>query len=102
MRPIDADALKKHVISFTGMFTDELGFAVSMDAVLGAIDFAPTIKAEPVRHGRWIEADYVYFGAKRFECSLCKDDEYWRKRYHNFKEHYCPNCGAKMDGGAEE
>lgn len=35
---IDAEALKEHISSFTGMFTDE-GFMVDMHAVLGAIDF---------------------------------------------------------------
>ena len=35
---VDAEALKEHVGSFTGMFTDE-GFMIDMQAVLRAIDF---------------------------------------------------------------
>ena len=47
-----------------------------------------TIEAEPVKHGRWDEK-------KRFvECSACGER---RMITHNF----CPNCGAKMDGGTE-
>ena len=35
---IDAEALKEHISSFTGMFTD-YGFMVDLQAVLRAIDF---------------------------------------------------------------
>jgi hypothetical protein len=67
------------------------------DVLLDVFDGVPAVDAEPVRHGRWIEPDYVYFGAKRYICNQCKDDEYWENRYHNYKENYCPNCGARMD-----
>lgn len=60
MRLIDADALKSHVGSFTGMFTDELGFVVSLNAVLLACDCAPTIDAEPVV--RCKDCKYFMFG----------------------------------------
>ena len=38
---IDREALKEHIGSYAGMFTDELGFAVSLQAVLNGVDFAP-------------------------------------------------------------
>ena len=44
MRPIDANALYDHLSSFTGMFTDEIGFAVNLNQVLDCIDVAPTIE----------------------------------------------------------
>lgn len=62
---------------------------------------APTADVAPVVYGRWIDAPWLYYGAKQYVCSRCRDDEYWRKRELHFKEPYCPNCGAKMDGGAE-
>ena len=45
-----------------------------------------------VRHGRWI-ASHDEFCA----CSICKYPVYvgWNQT------NYCPNCGAKMDGGAD-
>ena len=51
----------------------------------------------PVRHGRWIEPQRLYYGAKQYECSLCWAEEFWDK--HGITEKYpcCPNCGAKMD-----
>lgn len=46
----------------------------------------------PVRHGRWI-ASHNEFCA----CSICKYPVYLMWDQTN----YCPNCGAKMDGGAD-
>ena len=50
------------------------------------------------RHGRWIEPQRLYYGAKQYECSLCWAEEFWDK--HGITEKYpcCPNCGAKMEG----
>ena len=44
----------------------------------------------PVVHGRWI-ASHDEFCA----CSICKYPAYVAWNQTN----YCPNCGAKMDGG---
>ena len=51
------------------------------------IDEAPTVDAEPVKHGHWVGAGF--FTAK---CSVC-DAELHDLEYGN----YCPCCGAKMD-----
>lgn len=62
------------------------------------IDKQPTIEAEPVRHGRWIP---VTNGRGGHECDQCRN---YAPSYQTGKEHlsdYCPNCGARMDGGAE-
>lgn len=56
----------------------------------------PCADVEPVRCGRWIQPSWIYYGAKQYVCDQCKDDEYWRKHVLNYKEKYCPNCGAKM------
>lgn len=62
----------------------------------------------PVRHGRWEEADWFEpdchsFGTIRtlkaaLRCSNCK---HCFKKELLWKDNYCPNCGAKMDGGDE-
>ena len=82
---ISRKALLEHIKSLTGMFTDELGFAVSMDAVLRNIEHFPAVEAEPVKHGNWIDD---------FKCSNCNKMFLAGVRHWN----YCPNCGAKMDG----
>ena len=49
---------------------------------------APTVDAEPVRHGHWIEAKYPLFTCS--ECGATYQDI-------GYGYNYCPNCGAKMD-----
>ena len=92
MRPIDADALSKTLGEWWGIPKDWDG---SMDKLCEdafcAIDEAETLDLEPVRHGRWTTGRHCY------ECSMCG---------HGYlgmpKTHYCPDCGAKMDGEAKE
>jgi hypothetical protein len=61
---------------------------------------APTADVAPVVHGRWDESKehfYLNNGCKEwinFYCSECDAP-------NNSPTDYCPNCGAKMDGGAE-
>lgn len=84
MRLIDADALKSKInLNFSG--------------VIMQIDEAPTIEAEPVRHGRWVHAK-TYYESDECNCSLC--GQLLTTRIGE-RMNYCPNCGAKMDGGAE-
>lgn len=56
------------------------------------IDKQPTIEAEPVRHGRWVHHNGGY--SDHFECTACGDDIVLTGKWR-----FCPNCGAKMDGG---
>lgn len=49
---------------------------------------------EPVRHGRWISDGDGYHWT--YNCSICA----WKDGYpFNERHNFCPNCGAKMDGG---
>lgn len=50
----------------------------------------PTVDAEPVRHGRWINN---YGGPFICKCSNCGSERLRTDSYFS----YCPNCGAKMD-----
>lgn len=61
------------------------------DDALCCIESIPAADVAPVVHGRWVDA-----GRGIKACSNCN---------HGIKEHmacvnhYCPNCGARMDGG---
>ena len=55
----------------------------------------------PVRHGRWVEPKRLYYGVKQYECSICYSDTFWKKHSITVKFPHCPNCGAKMEEGAE-
>lgn len=56
------------------------------------------MNAEPVKHGKWIEEDDAIITGT---CSVCG----W---FAIFAETdvtgmpFCPNCGAKMDGGKDD
>ena len=56
---------------------------------------APAVDAEPVRHGRWRKINVPKrWNGPIIRCSECNTGgtRAWD---------YCPNCGAKMDGGAQ-
>lgn len=69
-----------------------------IEKIMDMIKEAPTIDAEPVRHGKWTRDYESSWGDSRFMCSVCHCKEsvptcngepsIWD---------YCPNCGAKMD-----
>ncbi len=59
----------------------------------------PAADVAPVRHGMWEDSIDEWFGTDVYTCSKCREsyvlvegtpkENLW---------HYCPNCGAKMDG----
>ncbi len=53
----------------------------------------PIADVAPVVHGRWIED-----GSLIITCSECKRGYNLIAKY----THYCPNCGALMDGGKDD
>lgn len=108
MRLIDADALKEKLseITITGD-RDVIGYIADVIkgvgvSIIQAIDSMPTVEAEPVRHGYWIECDYKHMEHGFIEtdvngglcCSECRTG--FKKSDLRIKS-YCPNCGAKMD-----
>ena len=57
----------------------------------------------PVRHGRWIETTQPlgWQDETCAECSVCGEDfvlDEWGMDDMTNLIHYCPNCGARMDG----
>ena len=62
-----------------------------------AIFKIPAADVAPVRHGCWERVIPSKSAAKwstRVSCSNCHSAGYAHHKY-------CPNCGAKMDGGAD-
>ena len=60
------------------------------------ISHIPTIDAEPVRHGRWIDrGDYITTAYGSLDLKVCSNcnAEVTLDGY----DYYCSNCGAKMD-----
>lgn len=110
-RLIDADAL-----------LDKIQFRIEPQGIVGAtvrdmvektreiIKAAPTVDAVEVVHGAWMDfADSFEKRRGRMDlrCSVCRNraskfvygtEDWW----DGCKPNYCPNCGAKMDGGNED
>jgi NADH pyrophosphatase NudC (nudix superfamily) len=85
-RLIDADMLEPSEVYMNYGFTR----IVYMDD----IDEMPTVDAEPVRHGHWINHfDDLFPEDSSVECSVCHEYEGIMAN-----DNYCPNCGAKMQG----
>ena len=66
--------------------------------VIDRIKAAPAVDAVPVVHGRWLHVkERRLFGEEYYLCSRCKTRNGMMIDFN-----YCPNCGAKMDGGEED
>ena len=94
-RLIDANALKSQItryhMSLTPRYISKLVDAEIGD-VIDIIDETPTVDAVEVVYGRWEQGDYYDCGDV---CSVCD----WDSLMDDCDFSYCPNCGAKMDGG---
>ena len=63
--------------------------------MLSFSEYTPPADVAPVRHGRWkCNKPCPVCGRDRFEGL---DADIWA----DWEPPYCPNCGAKMDGGAD-
>lgn len=67
---------------------------------LGCIDFIARANIQEIEHGEWkgFNSEYTLYGS--YYCSVCGhgwDIGMVIPLTTEFK--YCPNCGAKMDGG---
>ena len=74
------------------------GQLVVFQEALWYIKNAPTVDAVEVVHGEWSTIEDDYCGLVALHCSVC-NQEWWFEDDAPIKHyHYCPNCGAKMDG----
>lgn len=80
-------------------------------AILEDIKTIPAADVVEGRHGKNIGEDYD--AVDQFVCSECgielqgwyrveRDMDDGEETYHEHVFRYCPNCGAKMDGGEDD
>lgn len=82
---------RRTAIEHLNVWCDGCGSAVECILAEPAADVAPVV------HGRWVFETATANTLSRIKCDICGwwtldpsvDDSY----------KYCPNCGAKMDGG---
>lgn len=64
----------------------------------------PAADVAPVVHGRWVKMTGMmppeYVG--HYECSECMWHGSHKDHRPETELNYCPNCGAKMDGGTQD
>lgn len=98
MRLIDADAL------LAAYDREHVGLPGGARKL---IEEAPTVEAEPVRRCNCVceqithsfaDGYSIEIDSKRKELSIW----YYDSCLAVFEANYCPNCGAKMDGGAND
>ena len=69
-------------------------FPDGVDAIdIEDVDAIPAADVAPVRHGRW-EVVVGSDGKEHIVCTGCRKQQDLIGVFF-----YCPNCGAKMDGG---
>lgn len=98
---IDVDSLSSAVdIYFADKARTKKSDALKLEAIRldmhGLID--AEIGVEFFRmYGHWIDETFESWGLVHhpFKCNLCGE-------HAEFSSPYCPNCGAKMDGGGEK
>lgn len=61
------------------------------------LEKAPTDDVKKVVHGHWNMRTFIVFDSEKiaYTCSECNTT--W-----DANTNYCPNCGAKMDGGIKQ
>ena len=102
---IFSEPLKKEIADFKRTVkcdnSDYLtGYICALSAVEGMIAEQPAADVEPVKRGVW-ELDY---DRNFHRCSNCKESsirytDEWGYEIGEELTNFCPECGAKMDGG---
>lgn len=69
-----------------------------VDYLREIIESVPAADVVPVVHGRWErDEDGDWYCTNCYEVvAICESG-----RERTYRKPYCPNCGAKMDGGAD-
>lgn len=105
VRLIDADALLETFRNWTKILDYNEAEQHIIRHAIAAVKEKPTVDAEPVRHGRWVEYPEClkYDGAyseDHIVCSVCGD--VWSIMDNDADRFdYCPHCGSRMDGDVE-
>jgi hypothetical protein len=94
---------KADLIEYIRCLENNYNVAVSFNE--NQAKYIESLDVSPVVHGHWFSlTDCSNAGVY---CSVChkkvwKEDYAWCNRKNKLRSNYCPNCGAKMDGGSDD
>ena len=99
MRLIDAEKLSESIMKMLDLaleYNEHKIYNCIYEIFIPVVVAQPTVEAEPIKHGHWIEEKNWY------ECSVCGSGTYFIKDEYlpeefNALPNYCSDCGAKMD-----
>ena len=107
-RYIDADKLLSELqeeLEFeTPMYTEEQNecFNSGVKCAIRDVKSIPTADVAEVKHGVWAKQILFSYGngvdIHQYTCSHC-NSEFRDDHIYIMPVNFCPNCGAKMDGG---
>lgn len=101
-RLIDADKLVETIVNTPSevakihTYNVLTSLAERQNEILDIVENSPTIEATPVVHGRW-----EWIEDSTNNCSACGHTTFFYPCLETVPN-YCPNCGAKMDGGVSD
>ena len=91
-----SEEIRKYYYKNPPNFSYGEGFDRGLDRAQRAILDAPSADVAPVRHGRWIDKGEY---AVCMECGGRSGTQYDGVEPIPLMTQFCPNCGARMDGG---
>lgn len=105
-RYIDADKLVETIERYVEPY--KTWDCTKFDVAMEAVDDTPAADVVEVKHGEWRQTTEPCgaWDVDCVECSLCGEswitDEDFDFDFVKDFWNYCPNCGAKMDGGEKD
>lgn len=75
---------------------EQSSFTMTRSGLIDSISKLPAADVAPVRHGQWEPGNPI--------CPVCGGDKFKdldADIWCDWQPDFCPNCGAKMDGGAD-
>lgn len=77
-------------------------FNTGLETAIEVATSIPAADVVEVRHGRWCTTDAYPHNVYCSECYGAYAQEHWDIwKDGTLPKNYCPNCGAKMDGGKD-
>lgn len=98
---IEREALDKKLTA--AAVNDENKNCNTWSNAIGVLYTLPAADVAPVVHGKWLRSDDDWDSLTTIRCSICGEEWCFEMiddvTLLNYK--HCPNCGARMDGGAD-